>query len=213
MNVGSYVKEVPCALRTSESEEASAQAAKLGEMLGPRIRRLRGERSLTLDEVAARSGCSVGSLSQIERGIGNPSFNTLVKISHALGISVGRMLDTASTHDPVVRRSERRKLEGSATTVENGTTYELLTPNLDGALEVLYMEIPPGASTEATPFTHQGEEVGLILEGVHEVHLDGITHVLLEGDTISYRSTVPHWYRNPGPETVRAIWIITPPTW
>lgn len=200
-------------MQTSESKEASAQAAALSEVLGRRIRKLRIDRSLTLDEVAARSGCSVGSLSQIERGIGNPSFNTLVKISHALDISVGRLLDAASTHDPVVRLDERRRLEGTAATVENGTTYELLTPNLDGALEVLYMEIPPGASTEATPFTHRGEEVGFILEGVHEVHLDGVTHVLHEGDAISYRSTIPHWYRNPGPATVRAIWIITPPTW
>ena len=200
-------------MQTSESEEAEIRAAALSEALGRRIRQLRIERSLTLDEVAARSGCSVGSLSQIERGIGNPSFNTLVKISHALEISVGRLLEAAGTHDPVVRRAERKRLAGSSTVVENGTSYELLTPNLDGALEVLYLEIPPGASTQSTPFTHQGEEVGYILEGVHEVHLDGVAHVLRAGDAITYRSTVPHWYRNPGPETVRAIWIITPPTW
>jgi transcriptional regulator with XRE-family HTH domain len=201
------------AVQTSESEEAELRAAALSEALGRRIRKLRIDRALTLDEVAARSGCSVGSLSQIERGIGNPSFNTLVKISHALDISVGRLLEAAGTADPVVRRSERKRLPSGSTTVENGTSYELLTPNLDGALEVLYLEIPPGASTESTPFTHQGEEVGYILEGVHEVHLDGVVHVLREGDAITYRSTVPHWYRNPGPDTVRAIWIITPPSW
>lgn len=200
-------------MQTSESEAAEIHAAALSEALGRRIRKLRLERTLTLDEVAARSGCSVGSLSQIERGIGNPSFNTLVKISHALDISVGRLLQAAGTHDPVVRRAERKRLAGSSTTVENGTTYELLTPNLDGELEVLYLEIPPGASTEPTPFTHEGEEVGHILEGVHEVHLDGVVHVLQAGDTITYRSRVPHWYRNPGPDTVRAIWIITPPSW
>lgn len=200
-------------MQTSESEEAEIRAATLSEALGRRIRKLRVEQGLTLDEVAARSGCSVGSLSQIERGIGNPSFNTLVKISHALGISVGRLLEAAGTHDPVVRRTERKRLAGGSTTVENGTTYELLTPNLDGSLEVLHLEIPPGASTESTPFTHQGEEVGHILEGVHEVYLDGVVHVLQAGDTITYRSTVPHWYRNPGPDTVRAIWIITPPSW
>ena len=120
-------------MQTSESEEASAQAAALSEVLGRRIRKLRIDRSLTLDEVAARSGCSVGSLSQIERGIGNPSFNTLVKISHALEISVGRLLEAAGTADPVVRRSERKHLPSGSTTVENGTSYELLTPNLVAA--------------------------------------------------------------------------------
>ncbi len=200
-------------MQTSESQEARLAAEALSEALGRRIRKLRLERSMTLDEVAARSGCSVGSLSQIERGIGNPSFATLVKISHALDISVARLLEAAGSHDPVVRREDRRRLEGSQAVVENGTTYELLTPNLDGALEVLYLEIPPGASTESTPFSHRGEEVGYILEGVHEVHLDGVSYVLREGDTITYDSTRPHWYRNPGPGVVRAIWIITPPTW
>lgn len=200
-------------MQTSESQEAELAAAALSDALGRRIRRLRLERSLTLEEVATRSGCSVGSLSQIERGIGNPSFATLVKISHALDISVARLLEAAGRHDPVVRLEDRRRLEGSQAVVENGTTYELLTPNLDGALEVLYLEIPPGASTESTPFSHRGEEVGYILEGIHEVHLDGVVHVLREGDTISYNSALPHWYRNPGPVKVRAIWIITPPTW
>jgi transcriptional regulator with XRE-family HTH domain len=196
------------------ARSAAQHAATLSDALGRRIRALRLERSLTLEEVAARSGCSVGSLSQIERGRGNPSFNTLVKISHALNISVGRLLETASTVSPVVRRAERRRLEGlHSADPENGTLYELLTPNLDGALEVLYLEVPPGTSTEPTPFVHEGEEVGFILEGVHEVHLGGDVHTLHEGDAIAYRSTIPHWYRNPGPGVVRAIWIITPPSW
>jgi transcriptional regulator with XRE-family HTH domain len=189
-------------------------ASALTEALGRRIRALRLERHLTLEEVAAGSGVSVGSLSQIERGIGNPSFNTLVKISHSLRVPVGRLLDTTATVHPVVRKNERRRLETSRSIdLSQETLYELLTPSLDGALEVLYLEVPPNTSTEGTPFTHEGEEVGFILEGVHEVHLDGEVYTLREGDSISYRSTRPHWYRNPGPGLVRAIWIITPPTW
>lgn len=190
------------------------EASVLSEALGKRIRALRLERHLTLEEVSGGSGVSVGSLSQIERGIGNPSFYTLVKISHSLRIPVGRLLDTTATVHPVVRKNERRRLETShSIDLSKDTLYELLTPSLDGELEVVYLEVPPNTSTEATPFTHEGEEVGFILEGVHEVHLDGEVYTLREGDSISYRSTTPHWYRNPGPDLVRAIWIITPPTW
>jgi transcriptional regulator with XRE-family HTH domain len=186
----------------------------LSEALGKRIRALRVERHLTLEDVSGESGVSVGSLSQIERGIGNPSFNTLVKIAHSLGIPVGRLLDTAAAVHPVVRRNERRRLESSQVfDLSKDTLYELLTPGLEGALEVLYLEVPPHTSTEDTPFSHEGEEVGFILEGVHEVHLGGEVYTLREGDSISYRSTTQHWYRNPGPGVVRAIWIVTPPTW
>ena len=59
---------------------------------------------------------------------------------------------------------------------------------------------------------HEGEEAGFIVKGTHEVNVDGRLHVLKAGDSISYASTRPHWYRNPGKDPVEAIWIITPPT-
>src|SRR2546428_6422514 len=84
----------------------------LQRALGQQVRQLRLERGLTLEEVAARSGCSLGSLSQIERGLGNPSFATLVRISHALRVSVGRLVELDRNGkdgvSPVVRKRERR---------------------------------------------------------------------------------------------------------
>jgi transcriptional regulator with XRE-family HTH domain len=188
----------------------------LRRALGQQVRQLRLDRGLTLEEVATRSGCSLGSLSQLERGLGNPSFATLVRISHALRVSVGRLVELeqedANGVSPVVRKDQRRRFNPHNSLLGDGTVYELLTPDLERALEVIYLHVPPGTSTEATPFVHDGEETGLILKGTHEVHVDGVLHVLEPGDSISYPSTRPHWYRNPGSKTVEAVWIITPPT-
>ena len=188
----------------------------LRRALGQQIRQLRLARGLTLEEVASRSGCSLGSLSQLERGLGNPSFATLVRISHALRVSVARLVelgqDGQGVVSPVVRKGQRRRFNPHNSMPGDGTIYELLTPDFDRALEVIYLHVPPGSSTEATPFAHEGEESGYIVKGTHEVHVDGTLHVLRAGDNISYESTKPHWYRNPGKETVEAIWIITPPT-
>jgi len=184
--------------------------------LGRQVRQLRLDRGLTLEDVASRSGCSLGSLSQIERGLGNPSFGTLVKIAHALRVSIGRLVELDEEAkppvSPVVRKDHRRRLNPHNAVPGDGTIYEMLTPDLDRALEVLLLKVPPGTSTEATPFVHEGEEVGYILSGVQEVHVDGVTHTLVAGDSISYSSTVPHWYRNASAAVVEAIWIITPPT-
>ncbi len=188
----------------------------LTRALGQQVRQLRIDRGLTLEDLSARSGCSLGSLSQIERGLGNPSFATLVRIAHALRVSVAQLVelgpDLKPTISPVVRGDQRRRLNPHNAIHGDGTTYELLTPDLDHQLEVLYVNVPPGMSTEATPFVHEGEEVGYIVSGTHEVHVDGVTHTLEAGDSISYASTVPHWYRNAGNVVVEAIWIITPPT-
>ena len=50
------------------------------------------------------------------------------------------------------------------------------------------------------------------VEGRHEVHLGDATYTLEPGDSITYSSRLPHWYRNPGDEPVRSLWVITPPT-
>lgn len=201
---------------STETAARERLRSELQKALGEQIRQLRLERGLTLEDVAERSGVSLGSLSQLERGLGNPSFGTLVRISHALRVSVGRLVELEQegglAKSPVVRKGERRRFDPHNSVPGDGTVYELLTPDFDRLLEVIYLRVPPGVTTEATPFTHEGEETGYILKGRHEVHVDGTLHLLEAGDSISYASTRPHWYRNSGQETVEAIWIITPPT-
>ena len=182
--------------------------------LGIRIRALRRERNLTLERLSELANLSVGIVSQIERGRGNPSFATLAQLAHGLDIPVGRLLHVAEQHrSPVVRRGERRRLDGHGLGYDDGGQYEHLIPDLTGALEVVWVEHEPGYDTSATPYRHNGEEFGLVIEGQVVVHLDGVAHDLGPGDSIRYDSTVPHWYSNPGPDVCRAVWVITPPTW
>lgn len=183
--------------------------------VGEEIRRLRKQRDITLSQVAARSGVSLGALSQLERGLGNPGLELLARVAHALGVSVASLLASGPEPSPVVRRNERRRLtmHPGGRTEETEGVFELLTPGLNHQLEVIWLEIPPGSSTDANPYVHAGEEVGITIEGVHEVHVGEETYLLEAGDAITYPSTVPHWYRNPGSGVMRAIWIITPPTW
>lgn len=181
--------------------------------VGRQIRALRKVHGLTLEELASRSGVSIGLLSQVERGIGNPAFNSLARIAHALNTPIAALVHTDPDHSPVVRRNERRRLDVHAGEATGGEAiHELLTASLNQRLEVIEIQAPPGYSTENDPFTHAGEEFGIVLEGRHEVNVGGQSYMLEAGDSISYASSIPHWYRNPGPDPVRAIWVITPPT-
>lgn len=194
-----------------ETSPVRAPTEALMATVGVQLRALRKMRGLTLESFSARSNVSSGLISQIERGKGNPSFNTLVQMAHALDVPIGRLFHAADDTSPLVRVNERRSLD-----VHGGSSvdaiHELMSPDLNGALEAVWVEAPPGYDTSATPFVHPGEEFGVVLQGRHEVFLDGVRYELGAGDSISYPSTTPHWYRNPGPETVKAIWIITPPT-
>ena len=178
--------------------------------VGNEIKRLRKLRGRTLEQLATGAGVSAGLLSQVERGQGNPSFNTLVQVAHALGIPVARLMVGEQISSPVVRRSERRRLNLGAN--DDLVLMELLTARLDSALEAIRIVAEPGYSTEDTPFAHDGEEFGIVLEGTHAVNVGGAHYVLQAGDSISYSSTIPHWYENPGEVPSVSLWVVTPPT-
>lgn len=179
------------------------------QVVGNEIKRLRKLQGWTLEQLGSASGVSAGLLSQVERGQGNPSFNTLVQVAHALGIPVARLVAGEQMTSPVVRREDRRRLNLPN---DELVVAELLTARPDSALEVIRIETEPGYSTEDTPFMHEGEEFGIVLEGTHAVNVGGTRYVLRAGDSISYDSTIPHWYENPGDVTSVSLWVVTPPS-
>lgn len=182
------------------------------QKLGREIRGLRKARGLTLTQLAEKSGLSIGYLSLLERDRATPSINALHTISRALGVMISWFFDAQSApqeeRDFVVRRSRRRRLEFSA-----GIVDELLSPSLEGALELLASRFPPGASSGDAPYTHTGEEAGVIIRGTLELWVDGKTFLLKAGDSFGFPSSLPHRYCNPGSEEAEVIWAITPPSY
>lgn len=184
------------------------------EGIGDTVRARRKARGLTLSAMTERTGLSTAIISQIERGLANPSFTTLAQLAHGLDIPVGELFaQQPVSRSPVVRKSDRRNLLSTVAEARGRTVFELLTPDLHGTLEAIWVETPPGHDSSGTPFTHRGEEFGLIISGRKEVYVDGEQYVLEEGDSITFNSTVPHWYKNTSDEVCRAIWVISPPSW
>lgn len=178
--------------------------------LGDIIRRERAGR-FTVQQLAAEAGIAAGSLSQIERGKGNPSFKTLQKIARALGLRIGDLVE-ATTNSPggpmVVRRHERARLQLGF----DGLVYELITPNLRGSLELLQTKIPPGFSNRESPFKHEGEECVLVLEGDLGVGVGDEIHELSTGDAITYDPAEPHWWANETSSEATVVGAVTPPS-
>lgn len=176
--------------------------------LGFRLRRLRGERGVSLRDLAAQTGLSASYISSIERGLGHPSVAALQKLTAALGTSLVALLGDEATDgdDPVVRRGRRRRVNLPTPGVE----LEQLTARED-MLEPSLMRIAPGAGS-SDAYAHDGEEFIYVLAGRFELTLEGATHVLDAGDAITFRSHRPHSWRNPGQEECAVIWVNTPPT-
>jgi DNA-binding XRE family transcriptional regulator len=182
--------------------------------VGNKVRSMRKEKGMTLAKLSEITGLSQAIVSQIERGMANPSFTTLAQLAHGLDIPVGKFfIGQEQTKSPVVRKSGRRSLKGVTRESVGEAVHELLTPGLNGGIEAQWIMSPPGHDTSSTPFSHSGEEFCYIVSGRKDVYLDGVCHSLSEGDSITYSPEIPHWYKNGYEEICVAIWVNAPHAW
>ena len=181
--------------------------------VGPRVRHLRKAHRLRLKDLAERAGCSESLLSRVENGLVTPSLTTLHRICQALHVNVSALMDPqeekiCTTFGPTDRPRTSHGPAGEG----DGSLCETLTPFAsDGLLEGLLLELPAGGAM-CGPFSHEGEEVGYVLEGELELFVEGERHQLPVGHSFFFTSTRTHNYRAYGPRKCRILWINTPPT-
>ncbi len=194
-----------------------AREASRGEdptaFVGEEIKGLRKARRMTLASLALQSGLSVGHLSQIERGLSTPSIKALHGISRALDVNISWFFSNADPgpveeREFIVRQNRRRQIR-----FDGGISDFLLTPSLQSDLELLMSTFAPGATSGASPYTHTGEEAGIVMSGELEIWVDGKRFLLGQGDSFCFKSTLPHRYLNPGSTDAVVIWAITPPSY
>lgn len=196
---------------TDIAETAPDDGAGALSEIGRRLRDLRRRRSLTLQALSEESGVSIGMLSQMERGVSTPSIRTLQRVAEALDVPISWFFSDgpASSGAPawVLRRSDRRTLALRT----SGVTKELLAPAGEGAIELLSVTIEPGGSSGPAPYSHVGEDAGMVLEGSMRLEVDGEACLLGAGDAFRFKSTLPHRFENPGPVRAVVLWAVTPP--
>jgi transcriptional regulator with XRE-family HTH domain len=158
------------------------------EHLGRAIRKRRTEVGWTLAELATRSGLSVSLISQVERGLVDPSLDSLRDISFALGTTPFAVLEDGHIQPHIVRRGEGLRLTGLQADVE----YELLSPTAEGAFEVARAEIVAGGATMDTPRSHPGTECAVAIKGTIYIEIGNERIRLDEGDSATYDPRIPH---------------------
>ena len=195
------------------SEVAMVDAEPEGPAIGVGgdLRALRKARGLTLVELARRVGRSVGWLSQVERGIAQPSIPDLRRLAAALGQPLSFFFGPAEGPEAerghVVRAGSRRVLGNAA----EGLTEALLSPDLGGAFEILRSEFAPGAALAETA-QRATEEAGYLISGRLTVWVGGARFDLRPGDSFRFKDEPFRW-ENPGTEPAVAIWVVAPPVY
>lgn len=184
-------------------------AAKTPLGLGYRIREVRSARGLTLTALADAAGLSAGLISQVERGLADPSLETLRRIAKVLEIPLFSLFRQEETGTVAVVRKDRRTQVRSP---DHDIVYSRISPG-SGRLEVLHGTLGPHSDSAAEPWWHPSEECLVVLSGQLVVEVAGRDYELAGGDSCYFDSHLPHRYRNAADQPAEFIVTITPPSY
>jgi transcriptional regulator with XRE-family HTH domain len=176
--------------------------------IGARIRFLRRQRDMTLDQLSTLADLTKSYVSKVERGLSVPSISTAMKIAESFNITVSQLLGEDGYEDAVsvVRKDERRSFmrDGSS----SGYDYELIAaPKKFKSMEPFIMK-PPLEFQDKRVFEHVGEELIFVLSGTVEVELSGKVVRLNPGDTVYFDAHLPHRTRSVGNKNASVLVVI-----
>lgn len=182
-------------------------------MLGLKIREIRQQKGLKLNELAEMTKLTSSYISQIERNIIDPSLSSLRKISIALNVPIYTFLESEEKQHVLIKSDKRIKLDLPNSSI----TYEFLTPmasdkDTNPKMEIIYFQLDPDSWSGDEYMIHPADECIFVMEGEIEIFLEDDKYILQKGDSIYIRENSPHRIYNPNKkENAIGISNISPP--
>lgn len=173
--------------------------------IGGKIKQLRTQKGLTLEELASRSELTKGFLSQLERNLTSPSIDSLDDILEALGTTLADFFKEDKIEQYVFREADFFIDEREECTVH------WIVPNTQkNRMEPILLTLSAGGkSFEVAP--HSGEEFGYVADGTVTLVCDGKAQTLNPGETFYLHGRTFHTLRNESGAPAHVLWVSTPP--
>ncbi len=173
--------------------------------IGHKIKQLRVQKGLTLEELASRSELTKGFLSQMERNLTSPSISTLNDIVEALGTTLAEFFKEEKKEKLVFHKKDFFVDE------RGNYTIHWIVPNTQkNEMEPILIELPHGGeSFQMDP--HSGEEFGYVLEGSITLECGEESFIVHKGETFYLLGKTSHFLRNDKKTKAKVLWISTPP--
>ncbi len=177
--------------------------------LGIRLKEFRTKRGFSQTKLAKLVGVTSSTISQIENNFIYPSIPALRKMAEVLDVELSSFFNkTVDMTNRMIFLSGEAvdvKLQGLP---EEDIYAKLLTPvDFKPKVEPYLIEIPPKKTLPSHFFIHKGEEIGYLLSGKLQLKSGKAVFTVRPGDLIYLTSETPSQWKNPGPNTVRLLWI------
>lgn len=166
------------------------------EDLGKKIADFRYRRNITIKEFADLTGISTALLSQLERGIGNPSLNVLSAISKTMNMPLAVLFEDVTQNSNLKMKKSERTTYKALENV-NLETEVICVPPINVHVNVKRITLKPiGESQEFLIANERTEKIILMEKGCMEVIFENQTYHLEEGDTIRVISGTSYRFLN-----------------
>jgi transcriptional regulator with XRE-family HTH domain len=167
-------------------DEAVGMASVL-DQVGPRLKRFRSQRGVTLIALSEVTGISKSTLSRLETGQRRPSLELLLPLAQAYRVALDDLVGAPEVGDPRVRLKPRQV---------NGRTVLPLTRQPGGVQA--WKIIIPKSQSKPNPRVHEGYEWLYVLSGRMRLILGDQDLVLGVGEAAEFDTKLPHWFGSTG---------------
>lgn len=179
--------------RVREISERNLEAA-----IGREVRAFRRQQGMTVADLAAATGLSIGMLSKIENGNTSPSLTTMQVLSHAFSVPMTAFFRSFEERRDAQHVKAHEHLEIERRGTRAGHQYNLLGhlgSNSSGVVVEPYIITLTTESDTFPAFQHEGLELLYMLEGEVDYRHGDEIYPLKPGDSLFFDADAPH-----GPE-------------
>ncbi|WP_237568654.1 helix-turn-helix domain-containing protein [Mycolicibacterium lacusdiani] len=152
-----------------------------------RLRELRTQHGLTLEDVATRADIDVSTLSRLESGKRRLALDHLPRLASALSVTTDELMRAPEAEDPRVR--------GASHTAHGVTYWPLTRGGPAGGLHAFKIRV--GARRRTPPDelpVHDGQEWLYVLSGKLRLLLGDRDFTIEPGEAVEFSTWTPHWF-------------------
>src|SRR4051812_26962452 len=176
-----------CKSATVLAMQANAPTESIDERVRRRLRELRLEQGLTLQQVSDRANIDISMLSRLESGKRRLALDHIPGLASALGVSADDLLGGAPPADPRVRHKPVQR--------DGMTMWPLTNRGQSGGLRTFKILISAKRRKPPTSLrVHDGHDWMYVINGRMRLLLGEQDLTIGPGEAVEFSTSTPHWF-------------------
>jgi len=179
--------------------------------IGSVIKAVRKDRRMTLAQLSSKSGVALATLSRMENNRMTGTLASHIAICKALDITLSDLYKDL----PASRKTVEAQTKKSRTAVyvhDKTATSEMLASKVaDKKMMPMLVKIQPGGTTRVDETKTGVEKFVYVLSGKIDATVGAEKYQLARGDTLYFEASLPHYFKNIGPDESHLICVVAPP--